>query len=190
MKKHRIHTTISTKHYELLKKHAENFGTQQSVLEYALESLENSLDHSLELSPEEELRIHVEKSNAACIIYKDLFKILMQTADIEQIRELVNRQKPVEFMIEYHSQKPLKECNLEEIIEGIVINAKMTSWFDTVNYTNNNDHYMLNMTHSLGLNISKILKLSHESLFKTYGVDFNISTSEKTFFMKIFKNNK
>ena len=88
----------------------------------------------------------------------------MQTADIEQIRELVNRQKPLEFAIEYYFQKPLKECNLEEVVEGIVISAKMTSWFDTVDYIDNNNHYMLTMTHSLGLNTSKILKLSHESV--------------------------
>jgi hypothetical protein len=190
MKKQRINTTISLKHYELLKKHAEEFGTQQSVLEHALESLNSKLDQNYELSSEEELRIRVEKSNAACIVYKDLFKILMLTADIKQIRELVNRQKPIEFAIEYYFQKPLKECNLEEIIEGIVLNAKMTSWFDTVDYTDNDDHYMLNMTHSLGLNTSKTLKMAHESLFKTYGVNFKTTISEKTLFMKIFKNNE
>jgi len=187
MKKYRINTTISLKHYELLKKYAEKLGTQQSVLELALESLNGKLDQNCESSLEEELRIRVEKSNAVCIVYKDLFKILMQTADIEQIRELINRQKPIEFAIEYYFQKPLKECNLEEIVEGIVISAKMTIWFDTVDYIDNNDHYMLNMTHSLGLNTSKILKIAHESVFKTYGANFKTTISEKTVFMKIFK---
>jgi hypothetical protein len=55
MKKYRINTTISLKHHEILKRHAEKFGTQQSVLEHALESLENNLNHpSTELSPEAE----------------------------------------------------------------------------------------------------------------------------------------
>ncbi len=55
MKKYRINTTISLKHHQILKRHAEKFGTQQSVLEHALESLENNLNHpSPELSPEAE----------------------------------------------------------------------------------------------------------------------------------------
>jgi hypothetical protein len=47
---HRISTTISQKHWELLKKHAEKFETQQKALELALESLENSSKQSPELT--------------------------------------------------------------------------------------------------------------------------------------------
>lgn len=49
---------------------------------------------------------------------------------------------------------------------------------------------MLNMTHSLGLNASKYIMISHESVFRTYGVDFKTSISEKTVFMKIFKTGR
>jgi len=187
MKKHRINTTISTKHHELLKKHAEKYGTQQSVLEHALESLENSLDQNFELSPEEELRTRVGKVNTACIVYKDLFKILNENADMEKIQKLIDYHKPIEHSIEYYLQKPLKECTLKEIIDGIAVNAKMSNWFDTIDQTDNKDHYMINMTHSLGINISKNMKMAHESLFKTYGVNFETAISEKTFFIKIFK---
>jgi len=48
MKKHRINTTISQEHYKLLKKHVEKHGTQQKVLEIAIEGLEtvqNSIIH-------------------------------------------------------------------------------------------------------------------------------------------------
>ncbi len=37
MKKYRVNTTISQRHHEILKKHTEEHGTQQRVLEYALE---------------------------------------------------------------------------------------------------------------------------------------------------------
>jgi len=188
MEKHRIHTTISTKHYELLKKHVEKYGTQQSVLEHALEYFENYPYQNSELSPEEELRVRV--INVACIVYKDLLRILHETADIEKIHELIKSQRPVEFSIEFYFQKPLKECTLEEVVEGIVVNAKMVNWCDTVYSTNNKDHYTVNLTHGFGLNASKNLKLAHESLFKTYGVDFKTTISEKTVFMKIFKKSE
>ena len=53
LKTHRISTTISQKHWELLKKHTEKFETQQKVLEHALESLENSSKQNPELTREE-----------------------------------------------------------------------------------------------------------------------------------------
>jgi len=187
MKKHRVNTTISQKHYALLKKHAEKFGTQQGVLEHALEALESNINQNIELSPEEVLWSRVGKIKSICILGKDLLKMLMETADIKQFQELVNRDKPNEFSIEYYFQKPLKECSLEEVIEGLVINARLVHWLDTVDYIDNGDYYMLNMTHSLNLNSSKYIKISHESVFKTYGVDFNTTISEKTVFMKIFK---
>lgn len=40
MSKRRVSTTISIKHWELLKKYTEKYETQQKVLELALESLE------------------------------------------------------------------------------------------------------------------------------------------------------
>ncbi len=42
MKKYRVNTTISQKHHELLKEFVGKYGTQQKVLEHALESLKNN----------------------------------------------------------------------------------------------------------------------------------------------------
>ncbi len=41
--KHRVNTTISEKHWEILKKHTGKFETQQKVLESALQSFEENL---------------------------------------------------------------------------------------------------------------------------------------------------
>ena len=85
MKKYSLNTTISLKHHSLLKKYVEKCGTQQSVLEHALECLENTLNEGYELSPEEELWISYAGVNMACLVQKDFFKILMETADVERI---------------------------------------------------------------------------------------------------------
>ncbi len=125
---------------------------------------------------------------SSCLVQKECLEWLMETADIEKLRKIVAPQKPLVYAIEYYYQKPLKECSLLEIIDGLIINARMSHWFDTVDYKDAGDHYTMNATHSLGLNNSKMLKILQESVFVTYGVKVESTISEKTYFMKIYKN--
>lgn len=188
MKRHRIATTISKRHWELLKKHAEKFETQQKALEVALECLENNSKQCPELTPEQKFWLACESISSICCIQKDFFKMLMETVDIELHKEYVTRHKPLEYAIEYDLQKPLRECNLNEVINALVVSARMAHWFDTVDYIDGGGHYTLKITHSLGFNNSKIAQVVNESVFKTYGVKTESIISEKTIFMKIFKD--
>jgi hypothetical protein len=185
---HRICTTISQKHWELLKKHVGKFETQKKTIELALESLENNSKQSITLSREDKFWMAHRTVNTACFIQKDALKMLMETADIEQFEEYVTRHKPIEYVIEYYFQKPLKECSLEEVIEGLVVSARLSHFFDTIDHTDDCDHYTLLFTHSLGLNASKINLMTFESMFKTYGVKVESVISGKTIFMRIFTN--
>jgi len=114
--------------------------------------------------------------------------MLMETANIELHKEYVTRNKPIEYAIEYYLQKPLKECSLNEVINGLVVSARMSHWFDTIDYIDDGGHYKLKITHSLGFNNSKIVQICHDSVFKTYEAKIESVISEKTIFMKIFKN--
>lgn len=187
MKKHRISTTISQKHWGLLKKHVEKYETQQKALERALECLESSSRQSPALTREEKLWVHISRTKSACIIQKDYLRMLMKITDIELQKEYVAQYKPVEYTTEYYFQKPLKECSLKEVIDGIVINARISNWYDTVDYTDDDGHYTLKITHSLGLNTSKLVNIAIESVFETYGAKTENTISEKTVFIKIFK---
>ncbi len=111
----------------------------------------------------------------------------MKITDIELQKEYVSQYKPVEYTTEYYFQKPLKECSLKEVIDGIVINARISNWYDTVDYTDDDGHYTLKITHSLGLNTSKLVNIAIESVFETYGAKTENTISEKTVFIKIFK---
>lgn len=68
LQNHRISTTISQKHWELLKKYAEKFETQQKALEHALESLENSSKQNPALTEEENL--WMRSAPVACLVQK------------------------------------------------------------------------------------------------------------------------
>lgn len=192
MNKHRICTTISQKHWELLKKYAEKFETQQKALGLALESLENSSKPSPALTREEKWEerywICLKSTKSACFIQKDGLKILLETGNIELLKNYVTQHKPIEYTIEYYLQKPLKELSLKEVVDGLVIIAKMSNWFDTVDCMDEGGHYILILTHCLGLNGSKLNLITFESVFKTYGVKFESTVTEKMIFMKIFKN--
>lgn len=188
MKKHRVSTTISQKHWELLNKHVEKFGTQQKVIELALESLENSSKQNPIPAWETRFWIFVKSTKSVCFIIKDGLKLLIETADIDLVKEFVTRNKPIEYSIEFYFQKPLKEISLKEVIDGLIIVARTGNWFDSIDYTDEGDYYTLMVTHSLGINNSKINLIMYENLFKTYGVKAESTISAKTIFMKIFKN--
>lgn len=87
MHNHRISTTISQKHWELLNKHAEEFETQQKALERALECLENSSKQSPSLTHEEKHWLNLKSAKSLVIIEKTAFKLLLETGDTEQLQE-------------------------------------------------------------------------------------------------------
>jgi hypothetical protein len=190
MKKYRVNTTISQKHHTILKEYAEKYGTQQSVLEHALEGLKNNSNQSLGLPPDEEelwMRLGRELKDLFTLLQRDLTKQLFETADIERFREYVKNEKPSEFGIEWYYNKPLKECTLKEIIDATVIKLKIQGGADAISCTDNGSHYTINYTHSLGINCSKMVVAMDESAFKSYGVKYETHFSERSVFFKVFK---
>ena len=189
MNKFRINTPISKKHQDLLKKYTDTYETQQKVLEQALENLDTRQNQRSALSPEQDLVIRFLGGNAGCLIQKDGLVMLLANLNPEIMQKYVACSKPMEYALEYYYQKPLKECQLAEVIEGIVINARMSHWFDTVDYTDDGDYYTLKITHRLGVNATNLIRMMIESASATYGVRAESTTSGKTVFMKIFKKN-
>ncbi|HWR25228.1 MAG TPA: hypothetical protein VN278_03235 [Methanosarcina sp.] len=188
MKTHRISTTISQKHWELLKKHAEKFETQQKVIETALESLEKISKQIPALTSEEKYWMRLKEVKSLVIIEKNAFKLLVETADIELLKGLFSRNKTIEYTIEFYFRKSLEECSLKEVIDGLVINLKITNWVDTVDYTDDGDYYKLIITHDLGFTFSKLVTVWIENMFKAYGAKAEGIYSIKTIFLKIFKS--
>ncbi|MGB9928512.1 MAG: hypothetical protein ACPK85_08920 [Methanosarcina sp.] len=187
-RRHRVATTISDKHWELLKKHAEKFETQQKVLELALECLENKSKQFPELTAEQKFWLGCESISSVCCVQKGALKILMETVNLERFKEYVAKNRPIECVIEFFLQKSLKECSLKEIVDSLALLFRTSHMFETINYMENEDHYALALTHSMGLNNSKMNLITFESVFKTYGTYVESITSENTIFMKVFKN--
>jgi hypothetical protein len=185
-RKNRVSTTVSSKHWALLHKHAEKLGTQQKALEFALDNLEKESKPVINLSPEEKTWMRIGELRSMCPVQREFLKLLIETADVERFKTYANKQKPLDYILEFFYQKPLKECSLKEALDGLVLNAKIGNWFDTANYTNDGDHYTLKLTHQLGINNSKINELMIEEVFKTYGAKVESTISERSIFIKIF----
>jgi hypothetical protein len=186
MKKYRLSTTISMKHWAILKKLAERYETQQKVLELALELLNNPRQ-GRPLTQDEELLLRIGKAKSSCVVQKDGLRLLMETVDIDRFADYAARQKPLQYVTEVYCQKPLKECSLNEIFEALVINARVSKEYDTIDYSDDGDHLTLKITHDLGLNNSKMLKALHENLFNAYGVRNEYQISERSIFVKVYK---
>lgn len=98
LKKHRVSTTISQKHWDLLQKYAGNYETHQRAIEVALESLERveSMKESSKSSPaaltvDEEIWLLAYRTKSMCILPKDSLPILFSTAKNEMNKEYIIR---------------------------------------------------------------------------------------------------
>ena len=188
MKKYRVSTTISAKHWELLKKYTEKFQTQQKVLEVALENLEsNSKQPTLSQEDQAWIRLVCIRKSLS-IVPKNLFSEFIKNVDTERIIEAIIKLKIPRFIIEWQYEKPLKKCSLKEVIQGIVNAALVVNWFDSVNYVDNDNHYLIKIFHGLGINNSIINKAFFENLFEEYRAKIGVEISENSLFVRIFKN--
>jgi len=192
LNKHRLNTTISTKHWEILKKHTENFETQQKVLEAALERLDNGSEQNCPLKqvcpfPQQEHEGIREALKSACIIHKDLVKALIEASDFERFSGAISSYKPIEHLIAHYYQKPLQKCSMKEILDGLIFFIMTGNVTDSINYTDEGNQYILKAVHSLNYKCPKMLKFIIEGIFEAYGAKTETEISEKSLFMKIYK---
>ena len=192
MKKYRLSTTISPKHWALLKKYSEKYATQQKALERALECLDSSSLMSSQLSEEDKAWLLVGRDLRPQTILapKEMWRTLIETADLDKFQDYVDECRPIEFNIEYFYQKSLKECTMKEVIECIILTCKISNNVDIISYADAGDYYGLNITHMFGANHSKCLVMGIGSALRSYGVRFEQTLSERTVFFKIYKNDK
>jgi hypothetical protein len=184
----RISTTISQKHAEILKKYAVEHGTQQKVLELALETFDKKALQEPSLSQEELFVLRAWREKIACIIDKEPFSQLIKTLDLKQSEDWFNANKRyMAYCLELLYQKPFEELSLRQILDGLASLAKISNWFERYVYSDDGDHYTLKIYHDLGLNGSRYFLLAVEDIFNTCGLNYKSSVSEKTLFVKIYK---
>ena len=185
MKDQRINTTLSEKHYSILKKHVKKYGTQRSVLEHALEK--SSKNHYI-LSKEEEIWMQMFQIKDLHMIYaKDYTKLLFNTAQMDKIQEYLKKDVPVKFFVEWLYDKPFQEFKLSELIKGIILNIEMYGLAENIDLEDSDDSYIVNIFHELGINGSKIILYMNEGVLKDFGVNFESEYSIKNVFFKIYK---
>jgi hypothetical protein len=177
------------KHWEILKKHVETHQTQQKVLEHALETLDASCQPG-KARPGEGESIPAMDEKSADLVQKYALMMLLDSIDLDKAREYIARVKPTVYALEYYYHKPLSECSLKEIMDGLVVISRAIGWYDTVDYVDNGDHYLLKLTHSLGLNGSKIARMVNEIMFDAYGARIETIVSEKGVVQTIFKTRR
>jgi hypothetical protein len=187
MKKHRVNTTISQEHYEILKESAKEYGTQQKVLEHALDNLKK--DSTDKLSPQLELwmRIGKEIRNTIIFVQKDLGTLLFETIDFHRFQEYIQRGAPVKFGVEWYYNKPLEQCTLPEIVKYIMVLLDIQGGADTISCTENDELYQINYTHNMKINTSRVIKIMIESLLESYGAKYETDYSQRNVFFKIYK---
>ncbi len=108
-------------------------------MEATLEALETG---EARLSCEDLLwtRIGGELKSLITVLHKDLFLELIRTADFERFMEIVTKLKLSEYQVAWYYQKPLKECSLKEVVDGIILTSKVGNWLDSINCTDEGEY--------------------------------------------------
>ena len=143
------------------------------------------------LSPEEQVWLRMRELNVVCLLHKDLFRELSRTADPERLDRLLAKLKWAEYGVVLFNQKPLKECTLKEVMDGLVVTVKAEKILDEIKYTDNGSYCTLKVNHSVvccSIGFSNSFKLFFEGLFEAYGAKTETKVSENNLFMKIYKN--
>jgi hypothetical protein len=190
MKKRRISTTISAKHWDLLEKYTERFETQQKALEYALEYFEDG-EHNKVLSLEDKIWWKMKGFKPMCLLHKDILFELFRTADCESLGRLLITMKAVEYQLLLCYQKPLKDMSLKEVVDGIVVTSRIGNWLESIDYTDDGKYYTIMATHNAkDTNFSRMFMMAFGSVFESYGVKTESIVTEHSLIMKVFKNHR
>ncbi len=190
MQKRRISTTISAKHWDLLKKYTERFETQQKALEHALENLENEGKNKIQ-SEEDRIKLKFVEFKPVCILHKDIVLELFRTADCDRLKKLLIDMKIAEYQLLLCYQKHLKDMSLKEVVEGIVVTSKVANWLESIEYIDSGNCYTIIGTHNAkDSNFSKIFEIFFQSLFESYGVRTESAVTDHSLIMKVFKDQK
>jgi len=185
----RISTTISARHIDILKKHAKVHGTQQKVLELALETFDKKTLEDHILTTEELFVLNTWRDRVSCIVYKELFTNLISNANLEAAEEWYNANKMcMAFAVEFYYQRPFHELNIQEILDALVSLAKISNMFERYAYSDDGDHYTLKIHHNYGLNGSRYVSLMVKNILDFCGVKYTTSVTERSIFTKIYKN--
>jgi hypothetical protein len=190
MKKRRISTTISAKHWDLLEKYTEQFETQQKALEHALEHLERGAQNKVQ-SEEDRIKLKFVEFKPVCILHKDIVLELFRTADCDRLCKLIISMKIAEYQLLLCYQKHLKDMSLKEVVEGIVVTSRIANWLESIEYIDDGNCYTIMATHNAkNASFSKIFELFFQNLFETYGVKTESTVTDHGLLMKIFKDQK
>lgn len=188
MKKRRISTTISTKHWDILKKHSEKHESQQKALELAIESLENnSIKTNSLLLEQEQVHPMFKEKQFLCHINRDQLRLFFEKMDVGAvIKEFKKEKYSVNFTI-MQCQKPLKNCSLKEVIDAAVYLINYSNTAESIEYTDEGTHYFLKIFHNMSMNYSTATRALIETVFEAFGARIESEIYENSLFVMIYK---
>ena len=161
---------------------------EQKTLEIALERFENTELPDQKLTPMEQIWLQTEKLNVVCLVHKDIFYELFKMADCELLNELFMKHNMAEYMIVMYYNKPLKECSLKEVMDGLIVVSNAAKVFDSINYRDEDTHYIIKITHSARtIKYSNSVKILLKTLFNSYGLKIQCDISDSSIFSKVPK---
>jgi hypothetical protein len=184
----RIYTTISKKHYSILKKYEEKYRTQAKTLELALELLNGKPL----LSEEEQIWRIVYKTPRAVTINRDLlirlFEVFLERNGGEQeLRDLCTKSGYLCTLFLSILGKPVDQANLREAVDALYMLYNFSHFFERVSLREQDNFYELTLTHPGNKFYSMAFKIFTEIILKDLNLKIESRIEEHYLILKIYK---
>ncbi len=170
--KRRISTTISGRHWKILENLMEEYGSQQKVLEAALEKLADE-------SPFSEFT-ELQKQRALLLSYPGIVIIPRQTIKhtLEGNWEKIAEEGLFELGILVTSGKMVENFGFRELVKSFCHLLKLLNLFDDIIPEEEGGVMKLKLIHQEGRTYSEYLANLNEHFFRRWGIECKTEISE------------
>ena len=172
MRKHRLSTTISRKHFDILDRNVEQYGSQQKVLEAALELLEDG-GKFYKLNEVQRKRVDLLDVPGAIILNRRSVK-----HTIEGKWDKIAGERMYEFGILVLSGKSVDNMDFQGLINIFHKLLRVLNLFEKITLESKGGVYNMKILHNEGKTYSEHFAYLNEEFFKEMGIDCKTTTAD------------
>jgi len=172
MKKHRISTTISERHWGMLERNLEEYGSQQKVLEAALDALEGEGALS-RLDPIQRQRVEVLDFPSLAMFPRRTIKHAL-----EGRWNRIAEERIYELGLLVTAGRLADDMAFPELVKSFCGLLKTLNLFEDVHREDRGSTCTLKLLHSEGKTYSERFAYLNEEFFKERGIDYQTAIAD------------
>jgi|Deesub1362A_J573_1020465.scaffolds.fasta_scaffold00735_11 hypothetical protein len=175
----RLSTTLSKEYFDTLEKYAKKFGTQKSVIEKALDLLDQRYNPFRERTDEiiwSKLREELDHLSISRTFLIHLIKGEFDTAAVDNASE---------YLVSWYLKKPVRDATLGELLDGVKKMYEASNHFKRIEYIKRDGEFVVTFWHFMGMEYSRFMTKYFVNFFEKLGFPVTPDVMNVCFVIKI-----